>query len=111
RPAHDHHGDQEKSHRNRRTDLKLSDDPIPDFVDLIVWMRSDNERFRLAMYRNWNIHRGHFRVNESDEPCWHRRWVAIVTGIISRGLFSRCRAGLARNADVAKLVEVRDDPA
>ena len=44
RAADDHHRDQEERDRDRGADLELGDDPVPDFGDLVVGDRGDDER-------------------------------------------------------------------
>ena len=58
------HRHQKQRDRDRRADLELGDDAVPDLRDLVVRMRGDHQRTRLAMDRDRHAHRGLLRMNQ-----------------------------------------------
>ena len=94
---HGHHQEKQRQ-RDRGADLELGDDGVPDLGDLVVGMRGDEERARLAMDRDGHADRGLLGMNQADEP--GRRATRILVGI-GPGRRQRVPAGIEqRDADM-----------
>ena len=79
RPA-DHEHRQDKQHRrNGRAELDLGDDAVPDFGDLIAWMRGNRKRaVGFSIDRDRNAQARRLRPHHGDEP--FGRCIELVIG-------------------------------
>ena len=78
RAADHRHHHQEQRERDHRADLELGHDGVPDLGDLVIGMRGDHQRARLAMDRDRHAHGGLLGMNQADEP--GRRSARVVVG-------------------------------
>lgn len=106
RAADHRHHHQEQRERDHRADLELGHDGVPDLGDLVIGMRGDHQRARLAMDRDRHAHRGLLGMNQADEP--GRRSARVVVG--RPGRRQRVTAGvLKRDADMAQAAQIARD--